>query len=262
MFSCIILLFRPAYVVCASELQLKSSANRLFKYADDSYLLVPGSNIHTVKDELDHIIQWSHSYNLKLNINKCKEMVVSSSRHSLCDIPPDTCMVTGVERVQSLVILGINISDKLSMQGHINDLTTASNQSMFALRTLKRCGLADEPIWSVCRATLVAKILYGSSAWWGFANKTLVNSLEGILRRAVNWGLYPNSGPTLTDLTQSADRVLFNKVLSNRNHTINQLLPPIKITPYNLRPRSHDRVLPLKTSLLAKKFCITCCLLT
>ena len=207
-----------------------------------------------MKDELDHILDWSQSYNLKLNISKCKEMVVLSPHHSLRGIPPAPGIVAGVERVQSLVILGINISDKLSMQEHINDLTTVSNRSMFALRTLKRCGLVDEAIWAVCRATLVAKLLYGSSAWWGFANKTQINCLEGIIRRAVNWGLYPQSGPTLHDMNQAADRVLFHKVLNNRNHVLNSLLPPTKITPYNLRPRAHDRVLPLKTFSLAKNF--------
>ena len=86
-----------AYVVCASDLQPKSPINRLFKYADDSYLLVPASNIGTVKEELDHIVLWSHSYNLKLNISKCKEMVISSPHHSLRGIPPAPGAFAGVE---------------------------------------------------------------------------------------------------------------------------------------------------------------------
>ena len=80
------------------------------------------------------------------------------------------------------------------------------------------------------------------------------NCLEGIIRRVVKWGLYPQSWPALNDLNQVADRVLFNKVLNNRNHLLNTLLPPTKITPYNLRPRAHGRVLPLKTFSLAKNF--------
>ena len=182
-------------------------------------------------------------------------MVISSPYHSLIrGIPPAPGAFAGVERVESLIILRINISDKLSLQLHINDLTTSSNQAMFALRTLKRSGLTDEATWAVCRATLVAKILYASCAWWGFANKAQTNCLEGIIRKAVHWGLYPRSGPTLEELTQSADRVLFQKILRNSSHVLSPLLPPIKVTTYNLRPRAHNRVLPLKTFSLARNF--------
>ena len=117
-----------AYVVCASELQPKFSANKLFKYADDSYLLVPASSIHTVSDEISHIVQWSESYNLKLNINKCKEMMVPSPHRSLSATPPPPGKIAGIERVKSLVILGIRVSDNLSLGEHINDLTISSNQ--------------------------------------------------------------------------------------------------------------------------------------
>ena len=85
-----------AYVVCASDRQPKCSINRLFKYADDSYLLVPASKIHTVKDELDDVIDWSHSYNLKLNIIKCKEMIIPSPHHSLSGTPPAPGAIPGV----------------------------------------------------------------------------------------------------------------------------------------------------------------------
>ena len=100
----------------------------------------------------------------------------------------------------------------------------------------------------------MSKILYASSAWWGFANKAQINCLEGIIRRAAHWGPYPKSGPTLEDLTLSADRALFRKVLSDSNHVLNSLLPPIKATNYNLRPRAHNRVLPFKTISLSKNF--------
>src|SRR2546425_9452718 len=78
--------------------------------------------------------------------------------------------------------------------------------------------------------------------------------LKALLEGPLTGGLYPHFGPTLNELNLVADRVLFNKVLNNRNHLLNTLLPPTKITPYNLRPRAHDRVLPLKTFSLAKNF--------
>ena len=125
---------------------------------------------------------------------------------------------------------------------------------MFALRTLKRSGLCDEAIWSVTRATLISKLLYGSPAWWGFLNKSQIDSLEGTLRRATKWGLYPKTGPTLEAMAKSADSDLFKKVMSNSSHVLHNLLPPVKNVTYNLRPRVHNRVLPLKTFSLAKNF--------
>ena len=242
-----------AYILYASELQPKYASNKLFKYADDSYLLVPASSVHTVPDEMENISKWSEKYNVKLNISKCKEMIVPSPYPSVRSTLPPSGMVVGIDRVKSLVILGVNITDRLTMHEHLDDLTTAANQTMFALRTLKRSGLCDEALWAVCRATLVAKIVYGSSAWWGFANKSQTDVIEGLLRRANKWGLYPSSGPTILSLVQKSDHLLFKKVLANSYHVMHTLLPPIKTTSYNLRPRIHDRVLPLKTTSLAKK---------
>jgi len=243
-----------AFVLCASDLQPRFPSNKFFKYADDSYLLVPASKVHTVQGEIDNITECSIKYNLKLNITKCKEMIITSSNRSIDATLPPPGLFNGVERVQALNILGINVSHRLSMQGHIDDLSAACNQSMFALKTLKRSGLGNEAVWAVCRATLVAKLLYGASAWWGFANKAQLDCLEGILRRAAKWGLYPQSGPTLEELFSKSDDHLFNAVLTNNKHVLHGLLPPVKYTPYNLRPRAHDRVLPVKSFTLAKNF--------
>ena len=47
---------------------------------------------------------------------------------------------------------------------------------------------------------------------------------------------------------------LFNTVLNNRNHVLHQLLPPIKLTPYDLRTRSHNHSLPRVDNNLRKNF--------
>jgi len=48
-----------SYVVNAADLTTVSSTNRLAKYADDTYLIIPASNIGMRADELDHIERWS-----------------------------------------------------------------------------------------------------------------------------------------------------------------------------------------------------------
>ena len=193
-------------------------------------------------------------YNLKLNINKCTEIIFSSPYRSLRSNLPAPGLITGVDRVESLVMLGVNVSNNLTLKCHFEDLAVKCNQSMYALRTLKRAGMRDEAVWGICRATLVAKMLYGSSAWWGFASRSNVDFLDGVLRRATKWGLYPPNGQTMETMVQHSDSLLFEKVLYNNKHVLHGLLPPIKTNHYNLRQRAHDRVLPVKTCSLAKNF--------
>jgi len=49
----------------------------IFKYADDTYLIVPDSNIQTIPAELQHISAWAVHHNLKLNETKKNEIIIS-----------------------------------------------------------------------------------------------------------------------------------------------------------------------------------------
>ena len=55
-------------------------------------------------------------------------------------------------------------------------------------------------------------------------------------------------------MCEAADDGLFASVLHNGNHVLAQLLPPIKEIPYQLRPRAHNRSLPIADTLLRKNF--------
>jgi len=54
----------------ASTLTPFSSQNSFAKYADDGYLMVPGSNASSIPAELAHHSQWAAEQNLKLNLQK------------------------------------------------------------------------------------------------------------------------------------------------------------------------------------------------
>jgi len=55
------------YVFTASDLCTLLPTNRLCKYDDDTYLLVPAINTPTIPKELQHISDWASANNLKLN---------------------------------------------------------------------------------------------------------------------------------------------------------------------------------------------------
>ena len=61
-----------AYVVTAGDLKPITVDNKLIKFADDTYLIIPASNCHTRSAEVDNIEHWAQINNLKLNKDKSK----------------------------------------------------------------------------------------------------------------------------------------------------------------------------------------------
>ena len=64
------------YVFTASDLHTVFPTNRLCKYADDTYLLVPSTNTQSIPQKLQHISEWASANNLNLNKAKSQEMIV------------------------------------------------------------------------------------------------------------------------------------------------------------------------------------------
>ena len=65
------------YIINASDLHPIHLSNITLKYADDTYLIVPSVNSHLIKDELKHVCDWANSTNLKLNVSKSVEVIIS-----------------------------------------------------------------------------------------------------------------------------------------------------------------------------------------
>jgi len=86
-----------SYVVTAADLHPVHERNCIFKYADDTYLIVPAVNTDTCQEEIDHLQTWARSNNLKLNKDKTKEIVFTAS---LKRAPPPPR--SDIERVSTL----------------------------------------------------------------------------------------------------------------------------------------------------------------
>ena len=65
------------YVVSASDLHPVHEQNRIAKFADDTYLLIPSSIRLTTVEELRTVQKWATANNLKLNASKSKEMIIA-----------------------------------------------------------------------------------------------------------------------------------------------------------------------------------------
>jgi len=83
----------------------------------------------------------------------------------------------GIERVQEMVILGVTISDRIGFGAHMDKICCKPRKSMFALRVLVAHGYHDERLFAIVRATILARLRYASSVWWGFATVGEHNAL-------------------------------------------------------------------------------------
>ena len=73
----------------------------MFKYADDTYIVIPARNTQSRGNELDNVSKWALANNLRLNKAKCVEIVFTDScrKVQICNPPPhnaghSTCYVS------------------------------------------------------------------------------------------------------------------------------------------------------------------------
>ena len=237
----------------SSDLTPCCSGNRLNKYADDTYLLVPPSNYDKINIELNNISMWATVNNLKLNALKSTEMIVSRPRSDR-EVRAYPAPTAGIQRVEVMNILGVSLSKTFSFNIHIDNVLRQAAQSMYALRVLCSHGLTGESLWDVTQATTLARMLYASPAWWGYVDMGHKVRLHNFLLKLRRLGFLPPNASSFAEMCGATDDGLFASVLHNGNHVLAQLLPPIKETPYHLRPCAHNRSLPIADTLLRKNF--------
>ena len=71
-----------SYVVNAADLTTVTAGNLMFKYADDTYIVIPAANVNSRSAELDHVDRWAQNNNLRLNRAKSAEIVFTNCKQA------------------------------------------------------------------------------------------------------------------------------------------------------------------------------------
>ena len=241
-----------AYVVTAGDLTTVEPGNELCKYADDTYIIIPASNVDTRQAELDNISTWAQKNNLRLNCAKSCEVVFSNTRRRRRQFeqPPP---LPGIKRQHSLKMLGVHIADDFSVGQHVQRLTTSCAQTLYALRVLRHHGMNNSDLQLVFRAVVVARLTYAASAWRGFITAASRQRINALTDRAKRLGYCAEDLPTVDELCDVADDDLFYKIVCYSNHVLHNIIPPPSTASqhYNLRPRTHSLQLTEHTTHLS-----------
>ena len=243
-----------AFIIDASDLHAGHAGNTFCKYADDMYILVPSCNSHTIPLEMERIQDWADANNLRLNVAKSTEMILRKPGVRAHDLPPNP--LPGIKRVETLKILGALCHNFFHLNPTLIKLSPRQLSPMYAFRVLRAHGLHGDSLCDVTRSTLVVKLTYASPAWWGYISNASKMRLQKIIQKLQKSGFLPRHFETVSALCDSADDVLFQSILYNENHVLYPLLPPIKCTGYDLRPRAHNRILPKADVAMRRNFII------
>ena len=116
--------------------------NNRWKYVDDSTItesVTPDTN-STLQELVDIIYKWTIANNMKLNISKCKELIIDFAKDKQ-DFPPLIINGIAVERVSSAQVLGLIVQDNMNWNEHvINVVKKAGKKTLYveSVETSKR----------------------------------------------------------------------------------------------------------------------------
>jgi len=142
-----------SYLVTASDLHPVTGGNWIFKYADDTYLVVPAANLGTQCEEITNIKKWAADNNLRLNRAKSKEILFidGGGRGKPTQPLPPPCL--DIERVTTLRVLCVIVNDRLTATDHVDNLLQACSKLLYAVLVLLNHGVPLTSLHDVFRAT-------------------------------------------------------------------------------------------------------------
>ena len=158
--------------------------------------MIPACNVDSRVKEISNVVVWSRANNLKLNHAKSAEIIFRDNRKRRCIHPPSP--LQGIARVTSLKVLGVTLTDGLSVTPHVDDAIAMSARSMYAICVLRSHGLEASALQQVFRAVVVTKLTYAAPAWWGFTTSAEQQRIDAVLRRAARSDLWTSAGTSLT----------------------------------------------------------------
>jgi len=89
--------------------------------------------------------------------------------------------MTNIARVTTMKVLGVTLTNSLSVAEHVQAVISSCAQTLYALRILRAHGMDDSDLQTVYRSVVIAKLTYASDAWLGATDR---QRLDAFIRRS------------------------------------------------------------------------------
>ena len=236
----------------------------LWKFVDDTTLseTIFRHQISAIQDHVDDFTKQSHANNFVLNEEKCKEMRISF-RKTDPSFDPVVINDKSIELVESVKILGLNISNDLKWKIHIFEIARKVSSRLYFLKQLKRAGLEVHELRLFYLTCVRPLTEYACPVFHNSLPTYLSDDLEILQKRALRI-IFPHLSyqnamreadiETLYDRRESLTRDFFNKIIQDSSHKLHTLLPDKNQTNVNLRVKRMFKDSVCKTDRFRKSF--------
>jgi len=201
-----------------------------------TYIIVPARNAQSRVSEIDGIEAW-----VVLSRRKSREIVFRNSRRKrpVSPSPP----MADIERVTTLKILGVTITSTLSISSYLR-----GNQVM-CTDTVRH---EDSPrTWLEWQSTIHGlQVGRETCLVWICQQTWCATNWRVSVAQQEMWTLSCNQTFRYFKICDTTDEQLFNRILHNKQHLLDYLLPPPSASSqsYNLRRRPHTQLLPQRSA--------------
>ena len=243
------------YILMEKDLCTLSAMNVIFKYADDTNVLVPEHSDVSLAAELANIQDWARINKMTINLSKTKEIVFHRPHPSKFTVP---FIDNNIERVTDAKLLGVILSDNLSFEKHINAVLATCSQRFYLMKLLRDGGMPLSCLDVVFCSLIVSRITYCLSAWGGLITADQVDRINAVFKRAKRYG-FTDEDYIFEGLLECADSGMFASMQTS-DHCLHHLLPAVRQCASQLRARGHDFILPKCCFTLYKRSFLPRCL--
>ena len=159
----------------------------LWKYVDDTTIseTVAKGELINVQRTTDRVVQWSLENTVQLNTDKCEEMQISFPKPQQ-EFEPILINGDALEIVDSVKLLGLNISSDLTWNIHINDILKKASNRLYFLLQLKRAKITRANLGLFYSSCITSIMDYAVTAFHFSSPKYLMQELERIQKRAMS----------------------------------------------------------------------------
>jgi len=201
--------------------------------------------------------EWSKQNNMKLNIDKTKEMTIYFGR-KVTHLPPINIDGQDLECVSQTKLLGVILNKKLTWQDHIDHICSKAAKRLYFLRLLRRAGVPKNDIIQVYTSIIRSMLEYACEVWHpGLTSKqsTKIEQLQKRVLRITHPDMPYLKALDVTNLTtllyrrEERCRKFFLEI-AKPSHVLHHLLPSKSTHSFNLRSNAEFSLPHVRTDRL------------